>query len=171
MARAVAAVPERDSSWLFRISSRARVEAPSRVEWIEAAITTLLLVLSFPNFKLPFLAWFALVPLLITVARRPKGFSALILRWFAGTLFFYSTCYWLTYSMVHYGGLSSWLAYLLLVPGAIVVGLFPGLAVLATAFSIQRWQRKALFLTPFFWVTSEWLRLEGTDRKSTGLNS
>ena len=162
MARAVAAVPERDSSWLAKITSRVRVEAPSRVEWIGAAISTLLLVVSFPNFNLPLLAWIALAPLLITVARRPRTFSAFVLGWFTGTLFFYSTCYWLTYSMIHYGGLPTWLAYLLLFPGAILVGLFPGLAILATAFSLQRWQSKALLLTPFFWVAGEWLRLELT---------
>jgi apolipoprotein N-acyltransferase len=162
MARAVAAVPERDSRWLAKITSRVRVEAPSRVEWIGAAITTLLLVLSFPNFTFPLLAWIALVPLLLTVARRPKGYSAFLLGWFTGTLFFYATCYWLTYSMIHYGGLPTWLAYLLLFPCAIVVGFFPALAILATAFSLQQWQSKALFLTPFFWVASEWLRLEIT---------
>ncbi len=162
MARAVAAVPERDSIWLAKITSRVRVEAPSRVEWIGAAITTLLLVASFPNFNLPLLAWIALAPLLFTISRRPRAFSAFVLGWFTGTLFFYSTCYWLTYSMIHYGGLPTWLAYLLLFPAAIVVGLFPALGIFATAFSIQRWQSKAVFLTPFFWVAGEWLRLELT---------
>ena len=162
MARAVAAVPERDSSWLAKITSRVRIEAPSRVEWIGAAITTLLLVVSFPNFNLPLLAWIALAPLLFTISRRPRAFSAFVLGWFTGTLFFYSTCYWLTYSMIHYGGLPTWLAYLLLFPATIVVGLFPALALVATAFSLQRWQSKALFLTPFFWVAGEWLRLEVT---------
>src|SRR5262249_29823642 len=106
--------------------------------------------------------WIALVPLLFTISRRPRAFSAFVLGWFTGTLFFYSTCYWLTYSMIHYGGLPTWLAYLLLVPAAVVVGLFPALALVATAFSLQRWQSKALFLAPFFWVAGEWLRLEIT---------
>jgi apolipoprotein N-acyltransferase len=158
----MARVPERDSSWLAKITSRVRVEVPSRVEWIGAAITTLLLVLSFPNFNLPLLAWIALVPLLVTISRRPRAFNALVLGWFTGTLFFYSTCYWLTYSMIHYGGLPTWLAYLLLFPAAVVVGVFPALALVATAFSLQRWQIKALFLTPVFWVAGEWLRLEVT---------
>src|SRR5689334_13676873 len=103
MARAVAAVPERDSGWLFRITSRASVQAPSRIEWLAAAITALLLILSFPNFNVPLLAWVALVPLLVAIARRPRPGGALILGWVSGTLFFYFTCYWLTYSMIHYG--------------------------------------------------------------------
>jgi apolipoprotein N-acyltransferase len=64
--------------------------------------------------------------------------------------------------MIHYGGLSSWLAYLLLLPGAIAVGFFPGLAVLLTAFSIRQWKTKAVLLAPFFWVACEWARLEVT---------
>src|ERR1051325_7783208 len=105
MARAVTAVPERDSSWLAKMTSRVRVEAPSSVEWIGALITTLLLVTSFPNFNLPLLAWIALAPLLLVVARRPRGFSALVLGWFTGALFFYLTCYWLQSLRFHYGGL------------------------------------------------------------------
>src|SRR6185295_11876229 len=79
--------------------------------------------------------------------------------WFMGTLFFYFTCYWLTYSMIHYGGLPSWLAYVLLIPGAMVVGFFPGLAVSMTALTIRHWKIKAVFLAPFFWVVCEWARL------------
>ena len=159
MARAVAEVAGPDSNWSFKITSRVRVAAPSRIEWIGAALTTLLLIFSFPNFNLPVLAWFALIPLLITIACEPKPITAFILGWFTGTLFFYSTCYWLTYSMIHYGGLPPWLAYLLLVPGAVVIGLFPGLAMLATAISLKHWKALAIFFAPFFWVAGEWARL------------
>jgi len=162
MARAVAAVPERDSTWLAKITSRVRIEAPSPAEWIGATITALLLVLSFPDFNFPFLAWIALVPLLIMIARRPRGFSVFVLGWFTGTVFFYASCYWLTYSMIHYGGLSSPLAYLLLLPGAVVVGLFPGLAMLATATALRRWSTPAIFFAPLFWAACEWARLEVT---------
>ncbi len=159
MARAVAAVPDRDAGWLFRIASRARVEAPSRIEWIGTVLTALLLVLSFPNFNLSVLAWIGLVPLLIAIVRRPRPLTALVMGWFMGTLFFYFTCYWLTYSMIHYGGLPSWLAYVLLIPGAVVVGFFPGLAISITALGIRHWKIKAVFLAPVFWVVCEWARL------------
>lgn len=131
----------------------------SRWGWMGATASALLLILSFPNFSLHFLAWIALAPLLVTVARRPAPYSSFILGWFTGTLFFYATCYWLTYSMIHYGGLPSWLAYLLLAPAAIVVGLFPALATLGTTLTIRRWGVKAVFFAPLFWVTCEWARL------------
>lgn len=136
-----------------------RQVVPTRFEWVAAAATTLLLILSFPNFEFGFLAWVALVPLLVVVARRPSPARALILGWAAGAVFFYATCYWLTYSMIHYGGLPTVVAYLLLVPGAIVIGIFPGLAVMVTALAIKRWGQAMVLLAPVFWTAFEWVRL------------
>src|SRR5215212_570569 len=99
--------------------------AVTRVEWAAAAATAILLILSFPNFEFSFLAWIALAPLMFVVARRPAPLRAFILGWAAGTGFFYGSCYWLTYSMIHYGGLPAPLAYLLLLPATLVVGIFP----------------------------------------------
>ena len=98
------------------------LDLPKRVEWAAAALTALLLILAFPDFEFSFLAWIALAPLLFVIAQRPQPLTALILGWAAGTVFFYGSCYWLTYSMIHYGGLSTLVAYLLLIPGALVVG-------------------------------------------------
>src|SRR5215208_7127284 len=134
----------------------------SRSEWAAAGASTLLLIFSFPNFELYFLAWIALVPLLVAIARRPSPKSAFILGWATGSVFFYVTCYWLTYSMIHYGGLPTALAYLLLIPGALVVGIFHGLFALLVAFTIQRWGRMAVLLAPLFWTAPEWVRLEVT---------
>src|SRR5689334_13179740 len=98
------------------------VQLPTRVEWAAAPATAILLILSFPDFEFSWLAWVALVPLLVVLARRPSLLSAMILGWFAGTVFFYGSCYWLTYSMIHYGGLPTVVAYLLVLPPSLVVG-------------------------------------------------
>ena len=98
----------------------------SKTEWGAAAASAILLILSFPNFEVYPLAWIGLVPLLVVVAKRPSLLRAFILGWAVGSVFFYATCYWLTYSMIHYGGLPAVLAYLLLVPGALVIGVFHG---------------------------------------------
>ncbi len=132
---------------------------PTWSEWGAAGATALLLILAFPNFEFGFLAWIGLVPLLVAVARRPSPVRALILGWAAGTVFFYATCHWLTYSMIHYGGLPAAVAYLLLAPGAIVIGLFPGLAMMLVALVIQRWGNWAVLLAPVFWTAFEWVRL------------
>jgi len=150
------------SNWVRTVTSRAQIEVPALVDWIGAVGTAVLLILSFPNFEFSFLAWVGLVPLLIVIGRRPNPVRALILGWTAGTIFFYGSCYWLTYSMVHYGGLPAVVAYLLLIPGAIVVGLFPGLFALVLALSIRRWGSKAVLLAPFIWVAFEYARLGAT---------
>jgi len=156
---AVSATSRQRNSWLRTIASRTHVETPVLVDWIAAVATSLLLILSFPNFELAPLAWVGLIPLLVVIARRPNPVRALILGWTAGTLFFYGSCYWLTYSMIQYGGLPTVVAYLLLIPGAIVVGLFPGLFALTLAVAIRRWGSRALLLSPVIWVAFEYARL------------
>ncbi|HEX7331179.1 MAG TPA: apolipoprotein N-acyltransferase [Pyrinomonadaceae bacterium] len=131
----------------------------SRAEWGAAGASTLLLIFSFPNFELYPLAWIALVPLLVVIARRPSPLKAFILGWATGSAFFYATCYWLTYSMIHYGGLPAPLAYLLLLPAAIVIGIFPGIFAWLAALAIRQWGYLALLLAPVFWTALEWVRL------------
>src|ERR1041385_7365597 len=110
----------------------------TKFDWGAAAASALLLILSFPNFEFYPLAWIALVPLLVAIAKRPAPLRAFMLGWAVGTAFFYATCYWLTYSMIHYGGLPAVLAYLLLISPALVVGIFHGLFALLLAVVIQK---------------------------------
>ena len=147
------------TSRLKAIAARIRAESPTRVEWLGALITSVLLILSFPNFSLPFLAWFALVPLLITIYRQPSPIRAFILGWACGSVFFYASCYWLTYSMIHYGGLPVVVAYLLLLPGGIVMGLFPACFAAAIAIVLKQRGVMGLVLAPLIWSSCEWLRL------------
>jgi apolipoprotein N-acyltransferase len=133
-----------------------------RYEWGAAAASALLLILSFPNFEYYLLAWIALVPLLVVIAQRPSRLRAFILGSAVGSVFFYVTCYWLTYSMIHYGGLPTLLAYLLLIPAALVIGIFHGLFALLIALLIQKWGRLGILMAPLFWTALEWVRLEVT---------
>jgi apolipoprotein N-acyltransferase len=135
------------------------VQFPTRVEWAAAAATAILLILSFPDFEFSFLAWIALVPLMVVIAQRPAPAKAFLLGWAAGSAFFYGTCYWLTYSMIHYGGLPTVVAYLLLIPGALIVGAFPGAFAFLLALAIKRWGRMAVLFAPVFWAATEWARL------------
>ena len=133
-----------------------------RSEWAAAGASALLLILSFPNFELYLLAWIALVPLMVVVAQRPSPLRAFILGGAVGLVFFYTTCYWLTYSMIHYGGLPPTLAYLLLIPAALIVGIFPGLFTLLLALAVRKWGPWAVLLAPVFWTACEWFRLSVT---------
>jgi apolipoprotein N-acyltransferase len=154
--------PEQLSGCASGVSGSTGVKAGAITNWGLTVLCPLLLVLSFPDFNLSLLAWVGLVPLLVVIASQPTRRRSFLCGWLAGTAFFYGTCYWLTYSMVHFGGISTWLAYALLVPGALVVGFFPATFALVLAQLIRRWGLHALFAAPLLWVTVEWARLSVT---------
>jgi len=143
-------------------AARLREQSPALVDFGAVTLSATLLVLSFPDFNLWPLTWCALVPLLIVVAINRGRWRPFFLGWVFGTVFFYGSCYWLTYSMIHTGGISPWIAFPLLLPGAVLLGIFPGLFGLFMARSIRKWGASALLIAPFGWSALEWLRLEVT---------
>ncbi|PYS48104.1 MAG: apolipoprotein N-acyltransferase, partial [Acidobacteria bacterium] len=144
---------------LLRVRRRVRASAPTRVETMLAVSSSALLILSFPDYNLWPLAWIGLVPLLLAIARKPQRGRAFLLGWMTGALFFYGSCYWLTYAMIRYGGIPRWAAFLLLVPGPVIAGLFPAACCMTLARAIARWGVRALFFVPILWATFEWARL------------
>ena len=145
-----------------QLAERSHPATRVTTNWVLVLLSALLLVASFPDFNLWPLAWVGLVPLLVAIARQPAPGRAFLFGWLLGTLFFYASCYWLSYSMIHYGGLSGWLAYTLLVPGALLIGAFPAAFALALARIVRRWGTRAIFAAPLLWVTFEWARLAVT---------
>jgi apolipoprotein N-acyltransferase len=142
--------------------TRLRERAPALTDFSCATLSAVLLVVSFPDFNLWPLAWCALVPLLLVLAINEGRWRSFFLGWLFGTVFFYGSCYWLTYSMIHTGGISPLIAFPLLLPGAVLLGIFPGLFGLFMARVIRKWGAAALFLAPLGWSALEWLRLEVT---------
>ena len=151
-----------DSRRREKFLAGARLCVPARTQCALAVLSAFLLVLSFPDFNLWPLAWVGLVPLLIAVARVERTRQAFVLGWTTGALFFYGSCWWLTHSMIHYGGLPRPLAYALLVPIVVVVGLFPAAFAFVLARLCTRWGAYALVAAPFLWAASEWARLGAT---------
>src|SRR5207237_2635556 len=137
----------------------ARIAAPTRAEFAVAIISALLLVLAFPDFDLWPLAWVALAPLLTVIARRPRAPQSFVLGWTTGALYLYASCWWLTHSMIHYGRLPVVVSFLLLVPGALILGLFPALCCALVARLCARFGARALICAPPIWVACEWARL------------
>jgi apolipoprotein N-acyltransferase len=143
-----------------RLRSHAHAIAPTRLEVGLSVASALLLILSFPDFNCWPLAWVALAPLLITIAQRPSEQArAFLLGWLTGALFFYGSCYWLTYAMIRYGGIPSWVAFPLLLPASMIVGLFPATFALLLSRAMKHWGERAMFLAPMVWVACEWTRL------------
>jgi apolipoprotein N-acyltransferase len=141
------------------LATRARSAAPTLAECVWAASSALLLLLAFPDFDVWPLAWVALVPLLITIARRPRAPQSLLLGWLTGTLFFFTSCHWLTFPMIHYAEIPTVFANVLFIPAALAGGLFPALFALALARVCARWGVAAVLLAPILWAACEWARL------------
>ncbi|MEK6283742.1 MAG: apolipoprotein N-acyltransferase [Acidobacteriota bacterium] len=135
---------------------------PSIGECGVALLAASALVLSFPDFDLSLLAWISLVPLLVLVARRPAPWPAFFLGWLFGSVFFYGSCYWLTYSIIHFGGIAPLLAFVMLIPGAVILGLFPATFAMVLARLIRQWGSGALLFAPIAWSALEWARLGTT---------
>ena len=142
--------------------TRLRERAPALTDSACATLSAVLLIVSFPDFNFWPLAWCALVPLLLVLAINKGSWRPFFLGWLFGTVFFYGSCYWLTYSMIHTGGISPLIAFPLLLPGAVLLGIFPGLFGVFMARALRKWGVAALFLAPLSWSALEWLRLEVT---------
>ncbi|MDQ5846623.1 MAG: apolipoprotein N-acyltransferase [Acidobacteriota bacterium] len=155
-------VSARGAGRLSAFANQLRSAAPSLIECGLATISAALLILSFPDIDAWPLAWLAIIPLLLVIVRRPQPWPMFFAGWLFGSIFFYGSCYWLTYSMIHFGGMPTLIAFLMLIPGALLVGLFPALFGAVLARLINRWDTRALLLAPFIWVALEWARLEIT---------
>ncbi|MFN7930966.1 MAG: apolipoprotein N-acyltransferase [Blastocatellia bacterium] len=132
---------------------------PQLSQWLAALASGVLLMLAFPRFNLGFLAWMALAPLLWALTREGQTLRrAFGLGWFAGWVFFFFSCNWISHSMIRYGEMNVVLAYGAAALFTAITGLFPGLFALALTRLLQRFGVRALGLAPFLWVASEWLR-------------
>ncbi|MCX5680388.1 MAG: apolipoprotein N-acyltransferase, partial [Candidatus Omnitrophica bacterium] len=108
--------------------------------------SSLLLILSFPNFNLSLLAWIAFVPLLFAIENAGPR-KAFLLSYLCGALFFLGTIYWLIHVTL---------------PGMIAVALFLALyfGLFGLVLSLTRCTTGYVLLIfiPALWVTLEWLR-------------
>lgn len=153
-----------------------RESAPSLRESGLASSSAVLLVLSFPNFDLWWLAWIGLAPLLYAVATTSRKRAAFLLGIIWGAVFFYGTCWWLTHPMIHYAqtpsgpGMPPWLAYLLFILPVLAVSIFPAAACACTSRLVSRFGSYALLAAPLIWVAFDWLRsaVTGFDWNSLG---
>jgi len=73
----------------------------------------ILLVLAYPKFNLPFLAWFAFIPFFMAI-KDQDSLKRLIHGFIFGFVFFYGTLYWINNSVIIYGGVK-WYASIFIV--------------------------------------------------------
>jgi apolipoprotein N-acyltransferase len=136
-----------------------------------AALSGVLLALSFPKFGHPAFAWIALVPLLVAVVgwrglHRSGGTREAVarpLRAFglglvSGVVYFAGTTYWTGAVLRQFGGVPGFVAALAMLLLALYLALFPALTALIMARLADQAWRRALFLAPAVWVATEYLR-------------
>ncbi|MBU4487587.1 MAG: hypothetical protein KKI13_00770, partial [Candidatus Omnitrophica bacterium] len=113
--------------------------------------SAILLILSFPNFEISLLAWFALVPLFFVI-KTSSPVRAFIFSYLTGAIFFAGTLYWLTYVTK--------LGYPVLI---LYLSLFFGLFGLLSSIFFRKFENSRLsfllcVIIPSLWVFVEFLR-------------
>ncbi len=120
-------------------------------------LSGILLILSFPNFDLEFLAWFALVPLSYSI--EGKGlYQSFKLGFFTGFVSFLGILYWIIVAVHTYGNVPSILSVFILLLLVVYLSLFIGAFTFLTRFIQIRSGIQSILFTPILWVTLEYLR-------------
>ena len=144
---------------------------PSWKSALLAVISAILLILAFPDFEYWFLAWFALGPFLVAIEREKTSIGrGFVLGWIWGVVFFFGTCWWLTYAPIHYAAFPWPLAYFLLFWVVAAAAVFPGIFSAVTSYLIRWFGGRAFLAVPFVWVASEFARswITGNDWNAIG---
>jgi apolipoprotein N-acyltransferase len=123
-----------------------------------ALATAALLILSFPDFSLTFLAWISLAPLLVVIARGVTFKRAFWLGWLVGIVFTFFAENWIAHSMVYFGDMLTVIAYAVALLFAAILAIFPALFAGAMSKLVQRFGWRSIALAPIVWVATEWLR-------------
>jgi apolipoprotein N-acyltransferase len=114
-----------------------------------AFLSGILMYASFPSHNLPFLIWFALVPLLLSLTCS-KPLSGFAVAFICGVVFYTGLFYWIfdlkKYTLLHHAVLGIYLCPLVGIVGSIV-------SYLAKRYGVAT----ALFSAPFLWVAQEYI--------------
>jgi apolipoprotein N-acyltransferase len=120
-------------------------------------LSGILLILSFPDFDLEFLAWFALVPLFYSI--EGKGlYRSFKLGFLTGMIAFLGILYWIIVAVHTYGNVSLILSGLILLLLVAYLSLFIGIFTFFTRLIQIRSGLQTILLTPLLWVALEYLR-------------
>jgi len=126
-------------------------------DFLLSFLSAVLLVLSFPRYNLEPLAWFALVPLLYALEGKSllQGF---VLGFITGFLSFVGILYWIVIAVNTYGNVPFLLSVLILLLLVGYLSLFLGTFAFLSRYLQQRFGSHVIMLTPFLWVSLEYLR-------------
>src|SRR5512139_2557378 len=120
-------------------------------------LSGVLLILSFPNFDLEFLAWFAFVPLLYAIHGKTP-LRAFTLAFLTGLISYLGIIYWIIVAIHTYGNVPLLVSALILLLLVGYLSLFTGtFGFLARVVPLPSGIQTILFL-PILWTALEYLR-------------
>ena len=122
-----------------------------------AALSGVLLFLSFPKFGHGAVAWFALVPLLVALPGTAGG-EAFRLGYVTGAISSLGLLYWTAFVVVQYGGLGLGAGVAVMAALCLGVALFPSAFAWAVARIVGTCGPGGLLAAPLAWVATEILR-------------
>jgi len=127
-----------------------------RLKIFLAVSSGFLLTLSFPKTGISWIAWFALVPLLVALRKlTPK--NGFYMGLCAGIVHYLTLVYWLAYTMKTYGNLPLYLCVAILLLLSFYLALY--IAIFSSAFIwLCAKPVFCFFMTPFIWVSLEYVR-------------
>jgi apolipoprotein N-acyltransferase len=120
-----------------------------------AILSGIMLTASFPPGNLQWVAWFALVPLLMSLNNEPPS-RAFLLGLIAGIAHYLTLIYWIVVVLGHYGNLNIFVAFLPFLLLCLYLALFP--ACFASLLAFFRDSRFFLLFMASSWVGLEYLR-------------
>lgn len=143
----------------MKILARLKEKLPAPINIFFAILSAILLIFAFPGFEFWFFAWFALIPFFFAVYREKNSAPAsFLLGLVFGIVFFFGTCWWLTFAPITYAKFPAPLAYFLLFCATLVVGIFPAFFAALFSFFLKRIGDYAILSAPFIWTAIEFLR-------------
>jgi apolipoprotein N-acyltransferase len=124
-------------------------------EWLFSIASGILLVLSFPKFGHPAIAWIALAPLLVAMTGRVSILRAFALGLVTGGIYLGGTLYWLSAVMGRYGGINIAGAFVINAVFVAYLALYPALFAIVMRRLTIAFGASALAAAPFVWTATE----------------
>ncbi|MGA1796419.1 MAG: apolipoprotein N-acyltransferase [bacterium] len=127
------------------------------ISLVWSTLSGILLISIFPLWGKSGLAWVALLPLLWLVCTT-EGRGLFWYGWWTGIVFFSGLLYWLSGTMVRYGGLPLILSRLSLLLLCLYLGLYVASFSVLLRYALRRTRVPFSILAPTLWVALEWVR-------------
>lgn len=122
-----------------------------------AALSGLLSILIFPTWNVEILAWIVFLPLWVAIEHE-NFYKTFWLGWLAGFIHFLGTMYWVTVTMVLYGGLSQFFSAAMLLLLTMYLAIYIGLFCLLLKYIQQATSFPLIAVAPVLWVGLEYVR-------------